>query len=68
MNEQIKNDSMVLINIVELASELAHERVIQDGPVNDEALINDDGTYTESAQNDFNQYYDEYYDLILSCK
>lgn len=68
MNEQIKNDSMVLINIVELASELAHERVIQYGPVNDEALINDDGTYTESAQNDFNQYYDEYYDLILSCK
>jgi hypothetical protein len=66
MNEQIKNDSMVLVNIVELATELAHQKVV-DNDTSNEPIINYDGTYTEDAQDEFNDYYDEYYNLILNC-
>jgi hypothetical protein len=58
---------MVSINIVELASEFAHQKVISNSQ-SEEDIINADGTYTEIAQDDFNQYYDEYYNLILNCK
>ena len=66
----------VEINILELASELAHDRVIEhfeqyttDEDVLDK-LINvwdeDCSTYTEDAQDVFNEWYDVYYDKILS--
>jgi len=68
MNTQThpQNDSMVLVNIVELASELAHQKLTTS--ILEESMVNPDGTYTEEAQDEFNDYYDEYYDLILSCK
>lgn len=61
------NDSMVSVNIVELASELAHQKVV-DNDTSNEPIINWDGTYTEKAQDEFNDYYDEYYNLISNCK
>jgi len=64
---EAENDSMVSINIVELASEFAHQKVISNSQ-SEEDIINADGTYTEITQDDFNQYYDEYYNLILNCK
>lgn len=60
------------INVLELASELAHKRLeIQwehEGRTN-EFTIEDDGgcmIYTEEAQDMFNTYYDEYYDMIVN--
>ena len=61
------NNSMVSVNIVELASELAHQKVVDNDTSND-PIINWDGTYTEKAQDEFNDYYDEYYNLISNCK
>ena len=79
MNEQIKNDSMVLVNIVELASELAEnqtkiEMFNNDSLDEDEEiqmyLTHSDGTtsFTEEAQAIFNNLYDYYYNVILNCK
>jgi hypothetical protein len=69
---QIKNLNMnKTINIVELASELAHERMkmeigaeedevwIEDGILKDDCLI-----YTDEAQDSFNEWYDYYYTQI----
>lgn len=61
------NAHIVLVNIVELASELAHQKVV-DNDTSNEPIINYDGTYTEDTQDEFNDYYDEYYNLILNCK
>lgn len=59
------------INIVELASELAHERMkmeigasedevwVTDGILQDDCLI-----YMDEAQDVFNEWYDYYYDQI----
>lgn len=78
MNKQIKNDSMVLVNIVELASELAHEQTkfqlfgyySLTEEENARLYVSPtDGitTYTDEAQDIFNNLYDYYYDLILNC-
>ena len=64
--------SNVVVNIVELASELAHEATCTSFGVNvgeDSPIIfvedEDGGTrYTEEAQNVFNVYYDFYYSKI----
>ena len=57
----------VLINKLELASELAHKQLINDY-TNIFPLIEEDTTngtkYTEVAQNIFNELYDEYLQLI----
>ena len=59
----------VTVNIVELASELAHadlELHMKFG-----AMYKDDGsvmTYTEDAQDEFNELYDKYYSIIESCQ
>lgn len=60
------------INVLEIASELADKRLrIQweyEGRA-DEITIEDDGgcmIYTEEAQDMFNTYYDEYYDMIVN--
>ena len=79
MNEQIKNDSMVSVNIVELASELAHEQTkfqlfgyySLTEEENDILYVSaTDGitTYSEKAQDIFNWLYDYYYNVILKCK
>ena len=61
----------VEINIVEAAAELAERDVQKE--LDDQTLIyvfDEEGnsTYTEQAQELFNTYYDEYFDLLLNCK
>jgi len=59
----------VLINKLELASELAHKQLINDY-TNIFPLIEEDTTngikYTEEAQDIFNELYEEYLQLIDS--
>ena len=69
--EKIRNEHDVLINVVELASELAHNQLEKD--YSDLITIyketdEPDTYYTEEAQDIFNDLYDRYYDLVLSCK
>jgi hypothetical protein len=55
------------INIVELASELAHERMKMElGASEDEVWVDDEDclTYLEEAQDSFNEWYDYYYTQI----
>ena len=72
MSEKTFNEHDVLINVVELASELATESLLRswDYLSKGQIYIEDDGvlSYTEKAQEDFNYFYDKHYDLILSCK
>ena len=81
--KKIINEHDVLINIVELASELAEKRMLEEWRVAkdchsiedllefhyDEIYIEEDGviSYTENAQDDFTQYYGDYYFLIENC-
>lgn len=58
------------INVVELASELASQKL--EANWSDSIKIYEDEesdvlTYTENAQDIFNEYYDEYLTLIESC-
>jgi hypothetical protein len=66
------NEHDVLINVVELASELATESLLRnwDYEKKGRIFIEENGvlSYSENAQDDFNYFYDKYYDLILSCK
>jgi hypothetical protein len=55
------------INVVELASELAHERMKMELELSDDQVwVDSDDTlvYTEEAQDTFNEWYDYYYTLI----
>ncbi len=61
----------ITINKLELASELAHEKLMDRW--SDSVQIWEDETaaitvYTEEAQDIFNEYYDNYLTLIKSCK
>jgi hypothetical protein len=61
----------VEVNILELASELAHNRLVRESDdVNKIYKTDEMGTltYTEDAQDVFNRYYDHYYDVIWECK
>jgi hypothetical protein len=63
--------SDITINILELASELAHIKLMNEW--RDSIQIFEDETasvtvYTEEAQDIFNEYYDNYLTLIESCK
>jgi hypothetical protein len=60
-----------LINIIELASELANEKLIANWKDSFEIFEDlEDGSirYTEQAQDIFNDYYDEYLMLIKTCE
>ena len=62
----------ITINILEVASELAHEIVCAKFE-NDDSLIYEEptgsiSTYTEDAQDLFNEWYDRYYDFLLRFK
>ena len=68
----MKNEHEITINKLELASELAHSKLmanwndcmkIFENEENDECT-----TYTDNAQEIFNEYYDEYLNLIDTCK
>lgn len=61
------NAHIVLVNIVELASELSHQRLV-DSASDQETILNSDGTYTDDAQKLFDRDYDYYYELIQQCK
>lgn len=61
------NAHIVLVNIVELASELSHQRLV-DSASDQETILNADGTYTDDAQKLFDRDYDYYYELIQQCK
>lgn len=59
----------VTVNILELASELALTELELHG--NYDAMYKEDGsvmTYTEDAQDEFNELYDKYYSIIESCQ
>ena len=61
----------VTINILELASELAHKELVD--MVGDENKLFEDPlagitVYTDEVQDKFNELYDYYYDVILNCK
>jgi hypothetical protein len=59
----------VTVNIVELASELAHADL--ELHMSHGAMYKDDGsviTYTEEAQDEFNELYDKYYSIVESCR
>jgi hypothetical protein len=59
------------INVLELASELAHIELIKDWSESIKIYEDEEAsiiTYTEEAQDLFNEYYDKYTDLILTCK
>jgi hypothetical protein len=79
MNTKTQNDSMVLINILELASELAENQtkihMFNNDCLNEEEeeqmyVSHSDGTtsFTEDAQDIFNNLYDYYYNVILKCQ
>lgn len=66
----MKTLESVTINALELASELAHLKLISNhSETMDIMEVSEDGTenYTEEAQDLFNDYYDEYLSLIESC-
>jgi hypothetical protein len=59
------------INVLELASELAHRELVKDWSESIKIYEEEEvgiTVYTEEAQDLFNEYYDQYTDLILTCK
>lgn len=57
----------ITINIIELASELATEKLHDNWAESIKIYENEDAeelVYTEEAQDVFNEYYDQYYSLI----
>ena len=62
----------IKINIVEVSTELVHKEVEKhfnyDATKIYEWVSDDETKYTDEAQDVFNQYYDEYYDLLLNLK
>ena len=60
----------IKVNILELASELAHKELIEKWDYRDKEIeIEQDGVinYSEEAQDIFNRLYDEYYTIIEQC-
>jgi hypothetical protein len=63
--------SDITINILELASELAHIKLMNEWSESIKIFEDDTASvtvYTEEAQDIFNEYYDNYLTLIESCK
>lgn len=65
------NEHEVLINVVELASELADASLISNWSDSIQIFQDDQAEileYTEEAQDIFNDLYDNFYNIILNCK
>ena len=65
------NEHEVLINVVELASELADASLIANWSESVQIFKDDQAEileYTEDAQDIFNELYDNFYNVILNCK
>ena len=63
--------SDITINILELASELAHIKLMNEWSESIKIFEDDTASvtvYTEEAQDIFNEYYDNYLTLIESCE
>ena len=63
--------SDITINILELASELAHIKLMNEWSESIKIFEDDTASvtvYTEEAQDIFNEYYDNYVTLIESCE
>lgn len=61
----------IRINLLEAASELAHEIVCAKFEDDDNLINMEDAHgiyYTEEAQELFNEWYDHYYNLLLNIK
>lgn len=62
---------LITINKLELASELANIKLEKEWSDKIQIYLNNEEditTYTEEAQDLFNEYYDDYLSLIESCK
>lgn len=68
----MENEHDILINAVELASELADEKLQNKWDYRDGQIYIKDGhgglMYSETAQDIFNDFYDNFYTIILKCK
>lgn len=68
----MENEFEILINAVELASELANEKMENVWDYRNGEIYTSDGhgglMYTETAQDIFNDFYDHFYTIILNCK
>lgn len=64
------NKEYSIVNRLELASELANEQVVDKFfPRSPFEIEENDGIrYTEEAQDVFNEFYDKYEKIILSCE
>ena len=64
------DEYVFLINSIELASDLAHERLMRENddkiPIYNQEV--GEIRYTDDAQDIFNHYYDYYLTIIESCK
>jgi len=67
----------IKINLVEVATKLAHNRLLEDLMMTEEESLNqiyeddedsDSLTYIEGVQELFDEFYDEYYNEILMLK
>jgi hypothetical protein len=59
----------ITINKLELASELADQKLKANWSESIQIYSNDnEENYTDEAQDIFNEYYEEYLDLIEECK
>ena len=73
----IMNENIIKINLVEVAADLAHARVVHtlvggiDYP-DEDSLYEEDtidcSKYKDEVQDEFNNWYDYYYNFILSLK
>jgi hypothetical protein len=62
---------LITINKLELASELANMKLEREWRESIQIYVDEQEgitTYTEEAQDIFNEYYDDYLSLIESCK
>jgi len=67
----MSNEHEVLINVVELASELADASLISNWSDSIQIFQDEEAEvleYTEEAQDVFNELYDNFYNVILNCK
>jgi hypothetical protein len=64
-------EDIIKVNKIELASELAHKKLLETYPPSMKIYEDEQAditNYTDEAQDIFNEYYDEYLELINMCK
>jgi hypothetical protein len=64
-------ETIIKINVLEVASELAHEKLVNNWEESIKIYVNenaDELRYTEEAQDIFAEYYDEYLNFLYAHK